>query len=150
MNNKTRDYLTESSETVKVENLWYEITKDKQKYSVGMIYRHPEGNLTEFNEKLDNTLSKITSDRNINDCIITGDLNIDLIQFDTDTQSENYLNTMLRNAFMPTIILPTRIEKKKLVHYWITSFIIPKHLEVIYSQVICSLTLVIIWQTFSY
>ena len=57
-------------------------------------------------------MSKITSDRNINDCIITGDLNIDLIQFDTDTQSENYLNTMLRNAFMPTIILPTRIETK--------------------------------------
>ena len=112
MNNKTHDYLIESSETVKVENLWYEITKDKQKYLVGVIYRHPEGNLTEFDEKLDNTLSKITSDRNINDCIITGDVNIDLmIQFDTDTQSENYLNTMLRNAFMPTIILPTRIEK---------------------------------------
>ena len=114
-----------------------------------MIYRHPKDNLTEFNEKLDNTLSKITSDRNINDCIITGDLNIDLIQFNTDTQSENYLNTMSRNAFMPTIILPTRIEKK-LAHYWITSFIIPTHLEVIYFQVICSLTLVIIWQTFSY
>ena len=112
VNNKTRDYLIESSETVKVENLWYEITKDKQKYLVGMIYRHPKGNLTEFNEKLDNTLSKITSDRNINDCIITANLNIDLIQFNTDTQSENYLNTMLRNAFMPTIILPTRIEKK--------------------------------------
>ena len=112
VNNKTRDYLIESSETVKVENLWHEITKDKQKYLVGVIYRHPKGNLTEFNEKLDNTLSKITSDRNINDCIITGDLNIDLIQFNTDTQSENYLNTMLRNAFMPTIILPTRIEKK--------------------------------------
>ena len=76
-----------------------------------MIYRHPEGNLTEFNEKLDHNLSKTTSNRNINECIITGDLNIDLIQFDTDTQSENYLNTMLRNVFMPTIILPTRIEK---------------------------------------
>ena len=38
---------------------------------------------------------------------------------------------MLRNAFMPTIILPTRIEKK-LAHYWITYFIIPKHLEAIY------------------
>ena len=50
---------------------------------------------------------------------------------------------------MPTVILPTRIEKK-LAHYWITTFIIPKHLEVIYFQVICSLTLVITWQTFSY
>ena len=76
-----------------------------------MIYRHPKGNSTEFNEKLDNTLSKITSDRNIDDCIITGDLNTDLIQLDTETQSENYLNAMLRNAFMPTVTLPTSIEK---------------------------------------
>ena len=54
---------------------------------------------------------------------------------------------MLRNPFMPTIILLTRIEKK-LAHYWITSFIIPKHLEVIYFQVKCSLTLVIILANF--
>ena len=39
-----------------------------------MIYRQPKGNLTEFNEKFDNTLSKITLDRNINHCVITGDL----------------------------------------------------------------------------
>ena len=41
VSNKTCDYLIESSETVKVENLWYEIKKDKQKYLVGVIYRHP-------------------------------------------------------------------------------------------------------------
>ena len=45
VNNKTHNYLTESSETVKVENLLYEITKDKQKYLVGVIYSHPKGNL---------------------------------------------------------------------------------------------------------
>ena len=99
MNNKAHD-LIESSETVKVENLWYEMKKDKQKYLVGVIYWHPKGNLTEFIETLDNTLSKISSDRNINDCIITSDLNIGLIQFDTETQSQSYLNTMLRNAFI--------------------------------------------------
>ena len=58
-----------------------------------MIYRHAKGNLTDFNKKRDNTLYKIMSNRNINDCIITGDLNIDLIQFDTEIQSENYRNT---------------------------------------------------------
>ena len=77
-----------------------------------MIYRHPKGNLTEFNENLDNTLYKITSNRNINDCIITGDLNIDLIQFDTETQSENYLNTMLRNAFIAHSHLTNKDRKK--------------------------------------
>ena len=45
VNNKTRDYLIESSETVNVENLWYEIRKDKQKYLVGVIYTHPKSNL---------------------------------------------------------------------------------------------------------
>ena len=80
MNNKTRDYLIELSETVKFENLWYKITKDEQKYLVGVIYRHPTGNLADFNEKLNNTLSKITSVRNINDCLILTSIRYNSIQ----------------------------------------------------------------------
>ena len=47
-------------------------------------------------------MTKITSDSKIKDCIITGDINIDLIKFENQTLVENYLSTMLRNAFMPT------------------------------------------------
>ena len=105
---RTQHFNIESSESLKAENLWYEIKKDKQKYIVGVIYRHPRTCIDEFNEKLESTLTKITSDNKITDCIITGDINIDLICYDSDNKTELYLNTMLRNAFMPSIILPTR------------------------------------------
>ena len=86
-----------------------EITKEKSKYLIGTIYRHPKGNVNEFTKKLESTLTKITSYSEIKHCIITGDINIDLIKFENQTVVADYPSTMLRNAFMPTIILPTRV-----------------------------------------
>ena len=70
---------------VRVENPWFEITKEQIKYLIGTIYRHPKGNLNEFTNKLESTLTKITSDSKIKDCTITGDINIDLIKFENQT-----------------------------------------------------------------
>ena len=60
-------------------------------------------------EQLENTLSKIENDKNIKHNIITGDFNIDLIKFDLNDNSNEYLNTVLKNGFIPTILLPTRV-----------------------------------------
>ena len=76
---------------------------------IGIIYRHPKGNVNEFTNKLESTLTKIASDSKIKDCIIAGDINIDPIKFENQTVVKDYLSTMLRNAVMPTIILPTRV-----------------------------------------
>ena len=43
------------------------------------------------------------------DCIIVGDMNIDLIKYDTHQSTAEFLNTMLTYGFMPTILLPTRV-----------------------------------------
>ena len=109
ISNRTKDFNIEFSKNVRVENLWIEITNEKSNYLIGTIYRHPEGNVNEFTNKLESTLTKITSDSKIKDCIITGDINIDLIKVENQTVVEDYLSTMLTNAFMPTIILPTRV-----------------------------------------
>ena len=100
--------------SLKVDILWYEIKKDKQKYIVGVIYRNLRTCINEFNEKLESTLTKIISDNKITDCdiSITSDINIDFICYDIDNKTEEYLNTMLRNAFMPSGILPTRLSSK--------------------------------------
>ena len=88
----------------------FEITKVESKYLIGTIYRHPMGNVNEFTNKLESTVTKITSDSKIKDCIITGDIIIDLIKFENQTVVEDYLSTMLRNAFFCLlIILPTRV-----------------------------------------
>ena len=107
--NRTKEFKIEFSKNVRVENLWFEVTKEKEKFLVGTIYRHPKGNVKEFTNILETTLTKITTDKKIKDCFVTGDINIDLIKFNYQIVVENYLNTMLRYAFMPTIVLPTRI-----------------------------------------
>ena len=92
VSNRTKDFNIEFSKNVRVENLWFEITKEKSKYLIGTIYRHPKGNVNEFTNKLESTLTKITSDSKIKDCIIAGDINIDLIKFDNQTVVEDYLH----------------------------------------------------------
>ena len=99
-------YKSQSSNNAKVENLWYEITKGSKSYIVGTIYRHPIGNIKDFTEKLDNTLSLLTENRQTKNCIITGDLNIDLMKFDLHETTSDYLNIFLSYSFMPTSILP--------------------------------------------
>ena len=42
-------------------------------------------------------------------CIIVGDLNIDLMKHETHYNTGEFLNTMLSHGFMPTILLPTRV-----------------------------------------
>jgi hypothetical protein len=42
-------------------------------------------------------------------CIIAGDLNIDLAKCNHNKETADYVETLITNNFMPTIILPTRI-----------------------------------------
>ena len=101
--------FVQSSNNAKVETLWHEITKGSKSYIVVTIYRHPNCNIKDFTEKLDNTLSLLTENRQIKSCIITGDINIDLMKFDLHETTSDYLNTVLSYFFMPTSILPTRV-----------------------------------------
>ena len=72
-------------------------------------YRHPRGNVNLFTEQLESSLSKMENDRTIKDNILTGDLNIDLIKFDINNNTNEYLNTVIKNGHIPTILLPTRV-----------------------------------------
>ena len=99
-----------NSSKVKVEDLWIEITNNfGDKYIVSVVYRHPRGNIKLFTEQLENSLSKIENDRTIKHSILTGDFNIDLIKFDLNNNTNEYLNTVIKNGFIPTILLPTRV-----------------------------------------
>ena len=73
-----------------------------------MIYRHPGGNVKLFTEHFEKSLSKIENNRSIKHSITTGDFNIDLIKFDLNDNTNEYLNIVLKNGFIPTILLPTR------------------------------------------
>ena len=42
-------------------------------------------------------------------CIIMGDINIDLLKFETHPKTETYLDSIFCNGYLPVIVKPTRI-----------------------------------------
>ena len=93
-----------------VENLWMEVTKDSNKYIIGGIYRHPGHNISDFTQKLDNSLSQISNQRL--PCFIAGDINIDLKRFQSHRDTKAYLDSVIVNNFSPAVVMPTRITNK--------------------------------------
>ena len=100
-------YKIKNNAECKIENIWLEITKARQKYVIGGIYRHPGQKISNFTSLLDYTLTCIRS-RNL-PCIIAGDINIDMIKFSSHQDTKFYLDTLILNNFIPTILMPTRI-----------------------------------------
>ena len=91
-----------------MESLWIKLSLKKEKIIIGCIYRHPDGNLEHFNDAYTKYIEKLDKKAT---CMIGGDLNIDLLQFERDNINE-YLATNLENNFVPCITLPTRITEK--------------------------------------
>ena len=105
-----KDLKIPFSSKVGVEDLWVEITnKSGEKHIVSVIYRHPRWDVKLFTNQIENSLSKIENDRTIKHSVITGDFNMDLITFDLNNNINDYLNTVLQNSFILTILLPTRV-----------------------------------------
>ena len=95
------------SDKSRVENLWVEVTKDRCKFLIAGLYRHPDQNITEFTKSLEVNLAKLSQDKI--PCIIAGDVNIDLLKFNLHVATEEYLHNLLLNNFLPSLLLPTRI-----------------------------------------
>ena len=101
------DMRLQSSNLHKTENLWLEISKNKTKYIVGGIYRHPNQNIQEFSDLIEPTLNKISKGKL--PCFIAGDINIDFLKVEINKNTENCLNNLLVHNFFPALLLPTRI-----------------------------------------
>ena len=89
---------------VKTENLWLEIVKSTgKKFVVSVIYRHSDGNVTNFSEKLEHSLVTLNhyTCGTITHKIVTDDFNIDLIKFNHHTTTGEYLEMLLQNSFLP-------------------------------------------------
>ena len=90
------------------EALWIEVLNDAHSNQLcGVIYRHPNGNISEFMEYLNFALDK--TNRENKPCVIMGDFNLDLLKYDSHPETDNFLNAMLSNCFQPHILQPTRI-----------------------------------------
>ena len=88
--------------------MWLKLRLKNEKIIVGSIYRHPDGKLQHFNDAYAKYIQNLDGNAT---CIIGGDLNIDLLQFEKKDVNE-YLSSNLENNFIPCITLPTRITEK--------------------------------------
>ena len=115
---KKKNYFVRNDLTVTFNNnieefeiLFIEILNKNKNIIIGVVYRHPKGsNTTEFLNELNNILQKIGKEKK--KVIIMGDFNIDLLKVDCHSQTESFLDIMLKNFFLPHITQPTRFNEK--------------------------------------
>ena len=72
------------------------------------LYRSPNGKLSSFIDKLENTLSKLARHRNKN-IFLLGDSNIDLLDYGRIDNVTKYVDLLGEHGFAPVISRPTRI-----------------------------------------
>ena len=102
------DLKLENNGVCNVEDVWLEVSRDKNKYIIGGIYQSdPNQSVSEFNNLLTKSITLIGS-KNI-PSIVVGDINIDLLKFEGHKDTTEYVNKLILNNFLPLSLLPTRI-----------------------------------------
>ena len=86
------------------------INENKKNILIGTFYRHPSRNDKSFLEYLERILTKIKSDNKT--AVITEDFNYNLLKYNNDENTEEFLNLFLENLFQLLIFYPTRIVEK--------------------------------------
>ena len=90
------------------ENYWIEIISENGPNTlIGVYYRHPSKNNNQFMKKMIEALKKIRREKK--KTIICGDFNFNLLNYDSDSSVNTFLNTLLEFSFQPCITEPTRI-----------------------------------------
>ena len=91
-----------------IESLFVEITVPYGKnVIVGCVYRPPNQNTALFLDKLNDILSHISKDNK--QCYVMGDINLDLLQYNHHTPTQEFIDTLFSFAFIPVISDPTRL-----------------------------------------
>ena len=70
------------------------------------VYRPPNADVTLFTDYFDSILSSIN---NKNPCYIAGDFNIDLLKYDSNMPTTDYVNCIFSQSFLPTINKPKMV-----------------------------------------
>ena len=91
-----------------IECIFIKITTSGHTYFIGLAYRPPNNNITEFSNTIHSILDKVASKH----CYIMGDYNLDLLKHEIHQPIENFLDIMYANYFIPLINRPTGITRE--------------------------------------
>ena len=91
----------------KLESVFIEIIKSNNRnIMVGCVYFHPSMEVNEFNSLFLNTLSEnLLSEKN-KEIALLGDFNIDLLKYEKDHNTADFLDQMYSASFVPHITSP--------------------------------------------
>ena len=90
-----------------IECLFVKLSTKDSSYVVGVVYRPPNSNITLFNDKMNDILSKLSN----MPCYVMGDYNIDFMKYENHLQTGEFFNNMHSNSLIPLIYKPTRETK---------------------------------------
>ena len=108
LNFKLRNDLDKCTDDI--ETLSIEIERKSKNIIISGVYRPPCGNVNTFkNHFKETTLSNALSNKAV---FITGDFNINSIDYSTNSTVKNFFNLIFQNSFVPLISRPTRVTRK--------------------------------------
>ena len=92
-----------------LESTFIEIVNPKKSnIIVGVIYRHPSMDLTDFNcNYLNKLLENISKEQK--SIFLLGDFNVNLLNYNEHNQTNEFLDSLASNSFISLILQPTRI-----------------------------------------
>ena len=84
------------------------VNSTKSNIIVGVIYRHPSMDLADFNcNYLNKLLENISKEQK--SIFLLGDFNVNLLNYNEHNETNEFLDSLASNSFIPLILQPTRI-----------------------------------------
>ena len=79
----------------------------KGNFLCGCIYRRPNTDIPNFHDHIESLLKRL--DKNKYNAFILGDFNIDLLQYECHSYTNDFINSVVSHSFLPYIHQPTRV-----------------------------------------
>ena len=90
------------------ETIWIEIDNSKAKNILCCCaYRHPSSDISVFSDHFQETFSKLENENKL--IFVMGDFNINLLNHENHTPTNEFINMMFSNNLQPSVLHPTRI-----------------------------------------
>ena len=90
------------------ETIWGEIKNAKsQNILCACTYRHPNTDIKKYIEYMDKTMSKISKGNKL--VFVMGDFNVNLLNYESHNETNDFINTMVSHYLLPHILHPTRV-----------------------------------------
>ena len=107
-NLKADKRLDLSTSTSDFETVWIEIQNTKSKNILCCcVYQHPSSDINEFKDHMQETITKIENENKL--VFVMGDFNINLLNYENHTPTNDFINTFFTNHLQPLILQPTRV-----------------------------------------